>query len=124
VPSPELIKSFRRARATYKWSVSELVPLVTEMAVESVAQVLPGASELAVHGEMTEDWLRILRIQRVLDSRGHVLHDVEVGHDDEAAEKVIDEVNVEYLDLLLDLTGDEFMGSQTIGALSTGRAPS
>jgi hypothetical protein len=115
MPSPELTDSFRRARAVYERSVSELVPLVTEMAVERVADVLPGGHELAVHGEMNEDWLRTLRIQRVLDSSGQVLYDAEVGHDDESVEEVIDDVNVEYLDLLLDLTGDEFMGSQTIG---------
>jgi hypothetical protein len=55
---------------------------------------------------------------------GRVLYDAEVGHDDESVEKVIDEVNVECLDLLPDLTGDEFMGSQTIGALSAARSRS
>jgi predicted oxidoreductase len=71
---------------------------------------------------MNEDSLRILRMQQVLDASGHVLYDTEVGHDDESVEMAIDEVNVEYLDLLLDLTGDEFMGSQILGGLSTGRA--
>jgi hypothetical protein len=124
VPSPELIDPSRLARAAYERSVIELIPLLTDMAVESVAEVLPGASELSVRGEMNEDCLRLLRIQRVLDSAGQVLYDAEVGHDDESVEQVIDEVNVEYLDLLLDLTGDEFMGSQTLGALSTARSRS
>jgi hypothetical protein len=83
VPSPELIDSFRRARAAFERSVSELEPLVIEIAVERVADVLPGASELALRGEIDEDSIRILRIQRVPDSGGHVLYDAEVGHDDE-----------------------------------------
>jgi hypothetical protein len=36
----------------------------------------------------------------------------------------VEPVAGEYLDLLLALTGDEFMGSQTIDALSTGRSRS
>jgi hypothetical protein len=95
VPSPELIDPFRLARAAYERSVIELIPLLADMAVESVAEVLPGASELSVRGEMNEDCLRLLRIQWVLDSAGQVLYDAEVGHDDESVEQVIDEVNVE-----------------------------
>lgn len=33
---------------------------------------------------------------------------------DKSVEDAIDDVNVEYLDLLFDLTGDQFIGSQTI----------
>ncbi len=72
MPPPELIDSFERARSVYEQSVRELIPLLMEMAVGSVADVLPGARELAVHGEMNEDRLPILRIQRVLDADGRV----------------------------------------------------
>ena len=39
---------------------------------------------------------------------------VEDGHDDPEVEAAIDEVNTEYLDLLLDLTGDTYMGVSAI----------
>lgn len=123
MPAQELIASFGRARSAYEESVRDLIPLLMEMAIESVADGLPGARELAVHGEMNEDWLPILRIQRVLDADGTALFDVNTGHEDAAVEELIDEVNVEYLDLLLDLTGDEFMGSKTI-AVERLRRPS
>lgn len=122
VASPELIDSFSRARVAYEQSVRELIPLLTQISVETVADVLPGARELALNGEMNEDWLPILRIQRVLDTSGRVLFDVDVGHDGELVEERIDEVNAQYLDLLLDVTGDEFMGPKTIGAASTSRS--
>ena len=79
-----------------------------------VPVVLPGASVIEVHGEFNEDWLRTLRIRRVLTADGTVLFDVEEGHEDPQVETAIDEVNTEYLDLLLDLTGDTYMGASAI----------
>ena len=37
------------------------------------------------------------------------------GHLDRAVEDALDTVNVEYLDVLMDITGDDYMGSVTIG---------
>ena len=76
--------------------------------------VLPGASVVEIHGEFNEDWLRTLRVRRVLTADDTVLVDVEDGHDDRQFEEAIDNVNTEYLDLLLDLTGDAYMGASTI----------
>ena len=53
--------------------------------------------------------------RRVLDESGTVLFDVAFGHDDERVEALIDEVGVEYLDLPLDLTGDDYMGERELG---------
>jgi hypothetical protein len=119
-----LIDAVVRARAAYEQSVRELVPLLTLISIEALAEVLPGAHALAVRGEVNEDWLPILRIQRVLDADGAVLFDADVGHDVPSVEELIDEVNVEYLDLLLDVTGDEFMGSKMLHrAPRSGPAP-
>lgn len=82
--------------------------------METVADVLPDATLIELHGEFNEDWLRTLRIRRVLSATGEVLFDVAEGHDERRVEDAIDEVNYEYLDLLLDLTGDTFMGNSTI----------
>jgi hypothetical protein len=40
------------------------------MALATIADVLPSAELLETRGEMNEDWLFTLRIQRVLDSKG------------------------------------------------------
>ena len=42
------------------------------------------------------------------------LFDATEGHDDRRVEDAIDEVNADYLDLLLDLTGDLYMGNHTL----------
>jgi hypothetical protein len=68
---------------------------------------------VVVLGAMNEDWASVLRIRRVLDASSGVLFDVTVGADPEV-EEVIDEVNVEYLDVLLDLTGDRYMGEHLL----------
>lgn len=75
---------------------------------------MPGASVVEVHGEFNEDWLRTLRVRHVLAADSTVLFDVEQGHEDPRVEAALDAVNTEYLDLLLDLTGDTYMGASTI----------
>jgi len=74
-----------------------------------------GATSIEAVGEYNEDWIPTLRIQRVLGRDGAVLFDVEVGHVDRGVEDAVDRVNIEYLDILIDLTGDEHMGPVTIG---------
>jgi hypothetical protein len=56
-----------------------------------------------------------LRIDRVLTASGEVLFDASEGHPDRAVEDTVDKVNVEYLDVLIDVTGDDYIGSVTIG---------
>jgi hypothetical protein len=75
--------------------------------------VLPAATSAVVFGAMNDDGALVLRIRRVLDADGGVLFDVTVGAEREI-EDVIDEVNVEYLDVLLDLTGDRYMGEHVL----------
>ena len=113
MPSEDLVSRYEAALLAHRRAVDELVPLVIEMVLQSVADVLPGAQVLEVHGEINEDWIPVLRIRRVLDADSRVLFDVEDGAAREV-EDLVDEVNVEYLDRLVDLTGDDFMGSQTI----------
>lgn len=114
LPNAALVAEFERARAEHDRVSRALIPLVERVAVDTIADVLAGTHTLEVHGEINEDWLAILRIQRVLDADGGVLFDIESGHDDRVVEDAIDTVNTEYLDLLVDLTGDEYMGTKTI----------
>jgi hypothetical protein len=43
-----------------------------------------------------------------------VLFDVDTGHPDRAVEDAVDRVDIEYLDVLIDLTGDAYMGRVVI----------
>ncbi|HNI35793.1 MAG TPA: hypothetical protein PLV93_10360 [Microthrixaceae bacterium] len=115
MPSQTLIDAFTAAKKRHTSAVADLVPLLVEMSLMTVVEVIPGAETLETEGEMNEDWIFTLRIQRVLDGDGAVLYDTTGGHDDPTVEKAIDEVGVEYLDLLLDLTGDDFLGSKRLG---------
>lgn len=114
VPSQSLIEAFTAAQQRHADAVAGLVPLLIEMALTTVAEVLPGATVLETEGEMNEDWLFTLRIQRVLGTDGAMLYDIGVGHHDPEVETRIDEVGFEYLDLLLDLTGDDYLARKTV----------
>lgn len=114
MPEQTLTAAFDAAQQRHTDAVAELVPLLVEMALATVADVLPGADRLETEGEMNEDWAFTLRIQRVLDADGNVLYDIGAGHDDPEVEAAIDEVGFDYLDLLLDITGEEYLGRQTL----------
>ena len=114
MPNQDLATDFKRTRDQWNALGQALAPLAERLAVETVADALPAAQVIEVRGEFNEDWLRILRIERVLSAAGEVLFDVTAGHDDRRVEDAIDEVNYEYLDLLLDLTGDLHMGNSVI----------
>ena len=114
MPEPDLVAAFDVAHDRYVESVDHLVPLLIRMAVGRVQDALPTTHVLQAEGELTEDWIKTLRIRRVLDRSSAVLFDVTVGHDDQQVEDAIDEVNAEYLDFLMDLTGDTYMGQVTI----------
>lgn len=114
MPDQQLVTEFKSARAQWVAVGQSLASLTASFVMETVIDVLPEAQMIEVRGEFTEDWLRVLRVQRVLSATGEVLFDVAVGHDDRRVEAAIDEVNEEYFDLLLDLTGDAYMGDSVI----------
>ena len=114
MPDQQLADEYERRLAAYRSAVEQLVALLPTMAVASLRDVLPAAFRLEVEGRINEDWIPILRIQRVVDEEGAVLFDLAFGHDGERVEEMIDEVGVEYLDLLLELTGDDYMGLKEI----------
>ena len=111
---PELEAEFNSVLDERQALGHTLAELTERLAIETLVDVLPGASVVEVRGEFNEDWLRTLRVRRVLSADGGVLFDVEEGHEDPQVETAIDEVNTEYLDLLLDLTGDTYMGASTV----------
>lgn len=114
MPDQALLEAFREAHARHAAAVAEFVPLLIDVALATIADVLPGTEVLETNGEMNEDWAFTLRIQRVLDRDGTVLYDVTVGDDDGRVEDVIGTVEHKYLDTLLDLTGEDYFGTQQI----------
>ena len=110
----ELTSEFSRVLDEWQVLGNSLAELSERLAVATIANVLPGASVVELHGECNENWLRTLRVRRVLSADGTVVFDVEEGHEDPEVEAAIDDVSSEYLDLLLDLTGDTYMGASVI----------
>ncbi len=116
MPNLSLVRAFDAAQERHTAAVADLVPLLIDLALATVAEVIPGADVLETEGEMNEDWLFTLRIQRVLGGNGEVLYDIESGHNDPEVEHTIDLVGFDYLDLLLDLTGEDYLGRGAIPA--------
>jgi hypothetical protein len=108
MPSNQLTATYREALERHDDARRALVPLLEQMAIETIAEVLPGAARLEAVGELNEDWIPILRVVRALTESGGVLFDAVRGHPDRAVEDAIDRVNVEYLDVLIDVTGDAY----------------
>lgn len=101
----QLFAEFTRLLTAWGVMGQELAELVPRVALDRLGEALPGASALEVEGSVNEDWLRVLRIRRVLEENGALLFDACEGHHSLAVAEVVDEVNTEYLDLLMDLTG-------------------
>lgn len=110
---PGLRAEFDAALARYTADAERLAELTERLAMAEVRSVLSDAAIVEVHGWMNEDWLKVLRIRTVRSSSGEVLFDVEVGAEPET-EDVLHEIGTELLDLLVDLTGDDFMGTQEL----------
>lgn len=115
MPADELIERHRAAVAGFTSAVGRLRPVLEAIAVAAVRDVVPTAARLEVLGEMNEDWAWTLRIQRVLDVDGAVLFDGAVGGAAEL-EDHLHEVGFDYLDLLLQISGEEYLGRHEIEA--------
>jgi hypothetical protein len=116
MPDPALVATYERLLEAHRRAAADLVPVIETLALATIREVLPDAHRLEVHGEPNENWLRTLRIHRVVAGDGTDLFDSAIGHPDGRVHEVVDEVGVEYLDLLLDLTGDDYMGWREIAS--------
>lgn len=101
---------FEEARARYQSAVDALVPLTVAMAFARTREALPGATVLETQGEVNEDGVPILRIRRVLGRHGEALYDRNGATGDELVDERLDDIGANLLDLLLDLTGAEYLG--------------
>jgi hypothetical protein len=108
------IAEFQDLVVTHREGSARVAELAIRAAASMLRSVLPTATSAVVHGAMNEDGAFVLRIRRVLDDNGAALFDVTIGAEREI-EDVIDEVNVECLDMLLDVTGDRYTGEHVLG---------
>lgn len=76
MPSGTLMEAFRRAHEAHTAATQALVPLLARMVLETMRMSYREWARLEVLGELNEDWLQTLRIQRVLDHGGVVLFEV------------------------------------------------
>ena len=90
-----------------------LASLAERVALNEIRTALPGARVVEVRGWMNEDWIRVLRVRRVRDADGTLLFDAEAGAEADL-EDTLHEIGTEYLDLLLDLSGDTYMGAHDL----------
>ncbi len=109
----DLRAEFDLALTRFTEDAELLAGLTERLAMAEVSAVLPGAGVVEVHGWRNEDWLTVLRIRLVRSSAGDVLFDVEVGAEPEI-EGALHEIGTELLDLLVDLTGDAYMGTHEL----------
>ena len=114
MPTPEMVSEYRAARERYDTAAVDLQDQLVRMALLTLADVLPGTASIDAVGSCDEDLIPTLRIQLVRSVEGEVLFDVDRGHPTRAVEDAVDRVDIEYLDVLIDLTGDRYMGAVTI----------
>lgn len=114
MPDAHLLVELENAGRYHQEARDEVVSLLRRLALGTLADVLPGAATIEALGELSEDWSPTLRVERVRDADGRVLFDVDTGHLDRAVEDAVGLVDIEYLDVLIDLTGDEYMGHVVI----------
>ncbi len=104
---------FEAALAQYTAIGDRLASLTEQVALADVRAVLPDAAVVEVHGWTNEDWLKVLRIRSVRSATGTTVFDVEAGAEPEI-EDALHEIGTELLDLLVDLTGDTYMGTHEL----------
>lgn len=114
MPTPEMVSEYRAARERHDTAAVDLQDQLVRMALLTLADVLPGTASIDAVGSYDEDLIPTLRIQRVRSVEGEVLFDVDRGHPTRAVEDAVDRVDIEYLDVLIDLTGDRYIGAVTI----------
>jgi|SRR5581483_12367427 len=106
----QLMLTFERLVTTHRRLSEELAKVLWQVTLARIRDVLPTAEVIEVYGDFNEDGVPRLRIRRVLDRVGTVLFDVGEGHDDRRVEDTVDEVDIEYLDRLVELATAEHMG--------------
>jgi hypothetical protein len=111
MPDDQLLRSYERLRVAHARSGEELAEVLVRVTIARVREVLPAAEALELYGDLNEDFVPRLRIRRVLAADGSVLFDVTAGHRDRAVEDMVDEVDIEYLDALSELSPGKFVGA-------------
>lgn len=106
----ELLGDLDRAKAAHVQASEQLARVLRSVAMARIREVLPDATVLETLGDVNEDLMPRLRTRRVLGADEVVLFDVVDGHEDRAVEDAVDEVDIEYLDPLAEVTSGSMAG--------------
>ena len=109
MPSTQLLVRYRQVLAPHEEAVDALVPLLVEMALMTIAEVVQGTAAVRTFGDVDEDGVPRLRVLQVFDEAGGVRFDV-ARDAEERVDVAIAQVEAEYLERLIGLTGDELFG--------------
>lgn len=100
------------ARTAYHAAAHEYEAAIYNHVGTLVRERFPTAAKANVYGTVNEDGTPVLRVVTIVDAEGKVL--AAVDEPEEAWEDFIDELDTEYLDVLIDLTGDDYLGDNEI----------
>ena len=114
-PDHDLRSRYRDGLDRHSRLGRELVEMLPAVIIDLLREVLPDSASVEVHGEVNEDWLTVVRVERVLGTNGDVLFDASTGHPDQAVEDLVDRVDTEFLDHLVYLAPDAYLGHHTLG---------
>lgn len=112
MPTGTTIYAHSQTREAYYRARNEYALTLERMAAEAILELFEKADSVVLQGEDSYDSGPILRIQRILDNAENVLWDVE--DPDEDFEDQLSEIEHEFLDALIDITGDDWYGENSL----------
>ena len=113
----EMVSEYRATRERYDTAAFELHDQLVRMVFATLTGVLPGTESVEVIGADNEDLIPTPGPDASDQSK--VLFDVDRGHPIRAVEDAVDLVEIEYFDVLIDITGNRYMRAVTISQRAT-----
>lgn len=101
------------AKSNYSEAARRLAEMLEVVALGAVKHLFPAAHMITVKGSHGEEGEPRLRLQVILDADANVLWSGDNPADD-AVEDAISAIDMEYLDWLIDITGDEWFGQHDL----------
>lgn len=111
--------AYESALRSYRQAQAALEVALMEMASSAIGRAVPAATSVEVQGELNLDGAWTLRISRILGPAGEVLVGP-LGECDASIVEVLEEIETDFLDALMDATGNRLVGVHTWAVPGTG----